>query len=30
LLQRLDAINAVEDMSRVRVPAPPRGVSRRE
>jgi hypothetical protein len=25
LLQRLDAINAVEDMSRVRVPAPPRG-----
>ena len=30
LLQRLDAINAVEDMSRVRVPAPPRGISRRE
>ena len=25
LLRRLDAINAVDDMSRVRVPAPPRG-----
>ena len=27
LLRRLDAINAVDDMSRVRVPAPPRGAS---
>ena len=27
LLRRLDAINAVDDMSRVHVPAPPRGAS---